>query len=155
MADEAHTDPSQGGMKTAGQQFQQMIHDGIEVRTGRGHPIMVSYPMAGLDNPRMHEMGGHHAKVMISEQSRLAFVGSTNFTQASRCNIEMTAKIRLTPSGLQELMDWFDRCWENSTAFVLSGGSSGSRSVPSRSPTRAGSRGAARAFNAGHYQPPA
>ena len=94
---------------------------------------------------------------MFGESTRLAFVGSTNFTQSSQCNIELTAKIRLTPSGLQRLLDWYDRCWENGTTYVLSGASSGSRAgpAPSRSPTRARSRGAARAFQAGHYQPPA
>ena len=89
---------------------------------------------------------GHHAKVMFGEQTRLAFVGSTNFTQSSQCNIELTAKVRLTATGLQTLQDWFDECWKHSTGYVLSGGSAGSRSGPwpSRSPTRARSRGAPR-----------
>ena len=102
--------------------------------------------MADLRNPRMQEFGGHHAKVMFGEETRLAFIGSTNFTQSSQCNIELTAKVQLTPSGLQTLQDWYEECWSHSTAYVLSGGSSGSRSGPwpSRRPTRARSRGAPR-----------
>ena len=97
----------------------------------------------------MSEYGGHHAKVMVGQQTRLAFIGSANFTQSSQCNVEMTVKLKLTPSGLQRLLDWFDQCWDQGIPFVLS---SGSRSGPgpSRSPTRARSRGAPRY----QYQPP-
>ena len=119
-----------------------MAQYGIEIRTGRGHPIHVSYPRAGLDNPRMHERGGHHAKVMFGESTRLAFVGSTNFTQSSQCNIELNVRVALTDAGLRDLQRWFDERWEAATTHVISGGSSGSRSYPSRSPQRARSRGA-------------
>ena len=89
LADETHAE----SMKATGQEFLKAAHYGVEVRGGRGLPIRTAYPRASLDNPRMSEAGGHHAKVMYGVSTRTAFVGSCNYTQSSQCNIELTAKI--------------------------------------------------------------
>ena len=147
LADEEHTDPMRGqSAKNTGVAFAQLLQSGVEVRTGRGTEIGGAYPLANPGNPRMEERGGHHAKVLIATGLKLAFIGSTNFTQSSQCNIEMTAQIRLTETGLLFLTNWFEECWQTTTAYALSGGSAGSRggNWSSRSPTRARSRGAPR-----------
>ena len=85
------------------------------------------------------ERGGHHAKVLFTAATRVAFIGSCNFTQSSQCNVELTARVALSASGFETLKRWYDDCWSKAALHVIS---SGGRSGPSRSPTRPRSRGA-------------
>ena len=135
LADETHTE----SMKGTGQEFLKAAQAGVEVRVGRGQPIRTAYPKASLENPRMSDLGGHHAKAMYGVSTRTAFVGSCNFTHSSQGNVELTAKIALSPSGLTQLQQWYEECWSQAVTHVISGGSG---PAPSRSPTRARSRGA-------------
>ena len=131
-------------MKNAGQEFTRAVREGIQVRVGHGHLIQSAYPIADSRAPRMQEYGGHHAKVLFGVGQKVAFIGSTNFTQSSQCNIELNVRVALTDAGLRDLQRWFNERWEAGVTHVISGGSSGSRSYPSRSPQRARSRGAPR-----------
>ena len=136
LADEGHTE----SMRNAGQAFSRAVQDGIEVRVGHGFPLSVAYPQSRADNERMQtERGGHHAKVLFTAATRVAFIGSCNFTQSSQCNVELTARVALSPLGLMTLKRWYDDCWSSAVLHVIS---SGGRSGPSRSPTRPRSRGA-------------
>ena len=135
LADETHTEAN----KATGQEFLRAAGRGVEVRVGRGLPLRVAYPRASFDNQRMGEAGGHHAKVMYGSSTKTAFIGSCNFTHSSQCNVELTAKIALSTSGLVQLVQWFDECWSRAVPHCIS---SSSGPAPSRSPTRARSRGA-------------
>ena len=135
LADEAHTEQ----MRNTGQVFSRAVQDGIEIRVGHGFPLSVAYPQSRADNVHMQtERGGHHAKVLFTAATRVAFIGSCNFTQSSQCNVELTARVALSPLGLMTLKRWYDDCWSSGVLHVISGGG---RSGPSRSPTRPRSHG--------------
>ena len=44
-------------------------------------------------------------------RSQRVFVGSTNFTTSSMANAELTAQIVLSPTGLQQVSEWFQYRW--------------------------------------------
>ena len=131
IADEVHAH----GTKTTGQMFARAAARGVEIRVGRGLPLKTAYVRANPDNPLMSKDGGHHAKVMYGASTRTALIGSCNFTTSSQCNVELTAKIALSTSGVVQLTSWFDDLWSKALPHVIS-----SSPAPSRSPTRARSR---------------
>ena len=134
IADDVHTH----GSKEAGQLFARAQGRGVEVRVGRGPALRTGCVKARPDNPMLDKEGGHHAKVLFGVSTQTAVIGSCNFTTSSQCNVELSAKVSLSPSGTDQILAWFDRLWNDAVPHVIGGGSAASSG---RSPTRNRSRG--------------
>ena len=141
IADESKTHES----RAAGQAFAQAQARGIEVRCGRGIPLVQAYLHANPQGKLQNRHGHSHAKVLFASGSGYLFIGSTNYTTSSTANVEATAQIKLSPEGHDEVAGWFDNLWTQALPHVLSSGVSRS---PSRS--RAQSQGPPRAARPGN-----
>ena len=132
LADEQKTHCS----KATGQAFARGMSRGVQVRIAHGFPLEEVYVNARpgrLEN----QCGGSHAKVLFARQAGVALIGSTNLTQGSMANAELTAQISTNPTGMQQLSDWFQERWSQGVDFDFEHGSG-------RFPSRARSQGAPR-----------
>ena len=84
--------------------------EGVQVRIAQGFPLQEVY-LRARPGSLQNKFGGSHAKVVIAQGSRVAFVGSTNYTTSSLANAELTTEISLTEDGLRRISQWFSDRW--------------------------------------------
>ena len=132
LADEQKTRCS----KATGQAFARGISRGVQVRIARGSPLEEVYVNARPGRFE-NQCGGSHAKVLFARQAGVVLIGSTNLTQGSMANAELTAQISTNTMGMQQLSDWFQERWSHGVDFDFELG-------PEFPPARARSLGAPR-----------
>ncbi len=95
-----------GPTKGQNPMVRQLLAAGVSVKLARGNKLSPVYQEAGRQNKLGSSCGSLHAKSVII--GRHVFVGSTNWTVASRANQECSVHLTLDESTAKEANAFFD-----------------------------------------------